>query len=60
MKHLLYILCLFVLSCDSGGDNDEIFLLGENFINKESVALILGDNFFYGENLVLKLCTKKL
>ena len=21
MKHLLYILCLFVLSCDSGGDD---------------------------------------
>ena len=25
MKHLLYILCLFVLSCDSGGGDDVIF-----------------------------------
>ena len=24
MKHLLYILCLFVLSCDSGGDDVEV------------------------------------
>ena len=29
----------------------DAFLLGEKFINKKNVALILGDNFFYGQNL---------
>ena len=29
----------------------DAFILGEKFINKESVALILGDNFFYGQSL---------
>ncbi len=29
----------------------EAFLIGEKFINKKKVALILGDNFFYGQNL---------
>jgi len=29
----------------------EAFILGEKFIQKEKVALILGDNFFYGQNL---------
>ena len=38
----------------------EAFLLGEKFIGKDNVALILGDNFFYGQNLTQKLvaCTK--
>ena len=38
----------------------DAFLLGENFINNKNVALILGDNFFYGESLTTKLinCTK--
>ena len=27
------------------------FIIGEKFINKENVAMILGDNFFYGQNL---------
>ena len=32
MKYLLSILCLFIFSCDSGGDDtDAIFMLGENF-----------------------------
>ena len=31
------------------------FLLGEKFIGKENVAMILGDNFFYGQNLTGKL-----
>ena len=30
-------------------------LLGENFIGKDNVALILGDNFFYGQFLSKKL-----
>ena len=37
----------------------EAFLLGEKFIGKENVALVLGDNFFYGQSLsnTLKLST---
>ena len=29
----------------------DAFLLGEKFIGKDNVSLILGDNFFYGQNL---------
>ena len=29
----------------------EAFLIGEDFIKKDNVALILGDNFFYAQNL---------
>ncbi len=29
----------------------DAFVLGEEFIGKSNVALILGDNFFYGQNL---------
>ena len=38
----------------------EAFIIGEKFIGKDNVALILGDNFFYGQNLTEKLkeCTK--
>ena len=33
----------------------DAFILGEKFIGNENVALILGDNFFYGQNLSKKL-----
>ena len=33
----------------------EAFILGEKFIGNENVALILGDNFFYGQNLTKQL-----
>ena len=33
----------------------DAFILGEKFIGKENVALILGDNFFYGQSLSEKL-----
>jgi glucose-1-phosphate thymidylyltransferase len=38
----------------------DAFVLGEKFIGKENVAMILGDNFFYGQNLSAKLleCAK--
>ena len=38
----------------------DAFVLGEKFIGKENVAMILGDNFFYGQNLTNKLlnCAK--
>jgi glucose-1-phosphate thymidylyltransferase len=37
----------------------DAFIVGEKFIGKNSVALILGDNFFFGQNLTNKLinCT---
>ena len=39
----------------------EAFLIGKKFIKKDNVALILGDNFFYGQFLKVVLwqfCTK--
>jgi glucose-1-phosphate thymidylyltransferase len=38
----------------------DAFIIGEKFIGKSNVALILGDNFFYGQNLTTKLlsCAK--
>jgi glucose-1-phosphate thymidylyltransferase len=33
----------------------EAFILGEKFINNKSVALILGDNFFYGQGFTKRL-----
>ena len=33
----------------------DAFIVGKKFIGKDSVALILGDNFFYGESLTKKL-----
>ena len=33
----------------------DAFILGEKFIGKENVSLILGDNFFYGQNLTKQL-----
>ena len=38
----------------------DAFLIGEKFIGKDNIALILGDNFFYGQSLTNKLkeCTK--
>ena len=38
----------------------DAFILGEKFIGKQIVAMILGDNFFYGQSLSekLKICTK--
>ena len=38
----------------------DAFILGEKFIGKDNVAMILGDNFFYGQGLSvnLKKCIK--
>ena len=33
----------------------DAFVIGEKFIGKDNVAMILGDNFFYGHNLTAKL-----
>ncbi len=33
----------------------DAFILGEKFINKQNVAMILGDNFFYGQYLSKQL-----
>ena len=35
----------------------DAFVIGEKFIGKDNVAMILGDNFFYGQNLTSKLIT---
>ena len=38
----------------------DAFILGKNFIKKDKVAMILGDNFFYGQSLskMLNECVK--
>ena len=36
----------------------EAFIIGEKFIGKNNVALILGDNFFYSQSLTEKLIPK--
>ena len=38
----------------------DAFILGKKFIKKDNVAMILGDNFFYGQNLTktLERCSK--
>jgi len=38
----------------------DAFIIGKNFIGDSNIALILGDNFFYGQSLTNKLkeCTK--
>ena len=38
----------------------DAFILGKEFIKKDNVALILGDNFFYGQSLtsMLKKCVQ--
>tara|TARA_B100001057_G_scaffold500859_1_gene618328 strand:+ start:3524 stop:4393 length:870 start_codon:yes stop_codon:yes gene_type:complete len=33
----------------------DAFILGEKYIGKDKIALILGDNFFYGQSLTKKL-----
>ena len=33
----------------------DAFVIGQKFIGKNNVAMILGDNFFYGQNLTSKL-----
>ena len=40
----------------------QAFIIGKQFISKNGVALILGDNFFYGQGLALRLkqCLKKI
>ena len=38
----------------------EAFIIGETFIGKEKVALILGDNIFYGKGIGSLLRDKKI
>jgi glucose-1-phosphate thymidylyltransferase len=39
------------LEQEKPGGLPEAFIIGKNFIGKNNVALILGDNFFYGQSL---------
>jgi len=46
---------LTFLEQDKPRGSPDAFVIGEKFIGKEKVAMILGDNFFYGQNLTSKL-----
>ena len=37
------------------GGLPEAFIIGEKFISNDNIAMILGDNFFYGQSLTVKL-----
>ena len=41
------------LEQENPGGLPEAFIIGEKFIKKDNVSLILGDNFFYGQSLTL-------
>jgi len=46
------------LTQDKPNGLPEAFIIGEKFINKKNVALILGDNFFYGQGFTKRLKQK--
>ena len=48
----------FIEQAKAGG-LPEAFILGEEFIKTDNVALILGDNFFYGQNFSEQLLNNK-
>ena len=37
----------------------DAFIIGKKFINNQNIALILGDNFFYGQGFTKKLQDEK-
>ena len=43
------------LEQEKPGGLPEAFIIGKDFIGKDNVVLILGDNFFYGQSLTKKL-----
>ena len=52
-------ICLSYAIQDEPGGIAQAFIIGESFIGKDRVALILGDNLFYGQNFLDKLNNAK-
>lgn len=52
--HQLGISIKYEVQCNPNGIG-EAFIIGENFIKNDKVALVLGDNIFYGKNLIKQI-----
>ena len=55
MKNITEILAINDKIQEKPNGLAEAFIIGEEFIGQDNVAMILGDNMFYGEHLKEKL-----